>query len=529
MVLNKGETELVTLSRKSFNNQLIKETWDITNGSITHGAKLSLSCQASCFSLDRQDNFFPLIGGCLIYICDLKKKKVLFTLGHKGTVMQAIITKDAKKLITASRDYTACIWDLKLRGLLMKFVHDTEVLSVFLNETQTLLVTVQKNNVVCLWDAVTGQLLSKISHRDPVSNAFLSKDGKELVVACGSKVIIWKPYSLEHALLRKLLYVWLELEKPNKGIKSPQLLLRYIAALFSCNYRQLKSSWSTMPSEMQTKLWEHSNRMITTYGKNLTQEITMFIDLSSKVFCLPRCLDGFFETNLKGFDYGNGQVQLISAQNNPLGMNKMYTFPYDCFPYKAYTSDMLSGALSQGECFWHPLNFHQKTRYLFAHSRLRIDYSSDECIYGRIYLPYDMEKRLLHYLTHDMSCKLRNGFDFFKELFFVSKKCSHKSVPFCNQLQEIDSNATIAFGDGIVLFSKEESQSGEVSIALKHYAIALADNVYISKIGDGGNLYVTNMQALLKLYQCKYYAKVHRSKACLKDFIRTAYLKLPYK
>jgi hypothetical protein len=311
--------------------------------------------------------------------------------------------------------------------------------------------------------------------------------------------------------------VWLELEKPDKSITSLSLLLLHVAGLLKRDHQELLSIWSTMSPIMIKNLWKHVSYMINKYGKRVNQKIIMRIDSSPASLFFGRPFDGFFATTLEGFCYKKNQVALIPVMDDMLKMNRMY------LPDASYNSDELAHALRDGYPYFHPLAFHRQLRYLPEDAHMKIVIRDQDGFDCRIFFSEKIENRILHYLVHDSLSSFRQCFDFFKEVFFgLANRCRDcKKVSFCHQLELIDNDTVIIPGDGIVLFSKGKANGTQNSIVLKHYAIALGDTMYISKFGNGGKLCVSTMEAMLRVYNCRYCAKVNRAVACVGDFIKT--------
>jgi len=396
--------------------------------------------------------------------------------------------------------------------------HGGYVSSVHFNGNGTRLLSASHDGTAKISDIATGQSLAVMVHDLEIDAAWFDNNETEVHTFSFDWAIhmVWKQRSLEHIMLRKLLHLWLELEKPDKSIKSPVELLSHVADVLYCDYQELNHLWSKVPFDMQQAMWRHISRMIDIYGKEPHQIIIMTMEnLPYKYTLHGKLIDGFLTSTLEGFEFKKNQVELL-----PVGRSEPKCVCY--ISNKSYNSKDYATLLSKGLVSFYPLFFHKQLRYLSAGAQMKIIRKDSNGFFHRIILPDDMENRILNYLLYNGACSLRQCFDFFKEVFFGKlhdcRDC--KVIPFFKQLEVVVDEATIIPGDGIVLFSNVNTPAKN-SIALKHYAIALGDGFYISKFGNGGKLHVSTMNAMLQVYDCIYFAKVNKSVACLKDFIKT--------
>jgi hypothetical protein len=112
-----------------------------------------------------------------------------------------------------------------------------------------------------------------------------------------------------------------------------------------------------------------------------------------------------------------------------------------------------------------------------------------------IKLPNDMNKKILQYLKIDTTCEEYDCWHFFKCVFFDKQTVDKSRVCFT----ALNPNDEIKPGDGIAIVN---------SSGPKHWAIALGDDLYISKFGIGGGICMTSIQQMLKYFGCNCVYKI---------------------
>ena len=74
-------------------------------------------------------------------------------------------------------------------------------------------------------------------------------------------------WTFEQLSLKQLLNQWLLIEKPDKGINTPDILLTDIARKFDLRKKYLENIWQQLPDLMQYALWQTMKYKIDKYGK----------------------------------------------------------------------------------------------------------------------------------------------------------------------------------------------------------------------------------------------------------------------
>ena len=120
--------------------------------------------------------------------------------GHKDVVVSAAFSPDGTRIVTASYDKTARIWDAASGKQLLKLEgHKGGVWKAAFSPDGTQIVTASQDNSARIWNATTGAQVVVLSetaehqgHEGGVWDAQFSPDGKRIVTASeDTKAIIW--------------------------------------------------------------------------------------------------------------------------------------------------------------------------------------------------------------------------------------------------------------------------------------------------------------------------------------------------
>ena len=211
-------------------------------------------------------------------------------------------------------------------------------------------------------------------------------------------------------------------------------------------------------------------------------------------------------TLLTGFD--KNQITLFS-DNNERNHKRVNCGSFS-FNNKNYTTENLLPALQRDEINHCPLHFLRQLNFSIQDDRLEILlYDNNNANPVLINLPNEIATSILKYLSNDIQDENRNCFDFFKEAFFSDININKNGNDIFSyvQISSLSPKDHLNPGDGVALFSNKPS--GQTKI--KHYAIALGQNLYISKLGGGGYLVVQDMQSMLNICGCEGFYKINLS------------------
>jgi len=121
--------------------------------------------------------------------------------GQAGIVIQAAVSPDGRKVISADADGTARVWDIRdgqtrltLKG------HDDWVMSAQFSPRGDQIMTASQDNTVRFWDARTGREVARLpTVLRALRGAAYSSDGNLIVTASGEVATIWNVHTLSQA------------------------------------------------------------------------------------------------------------------------------------------------------------------------------------------------------------------------------------------------------------------------------------------------------------------------------------------
>lgn len=162
-------------------------------------------------------------------------------------------------------------WDQKEDKILFTIHHQNLINSVSFNPQGIEIITASSDGTMRLWNKKDGKELLRITYDKRVMSASFNSSGTEMVVAADDgKIQIFAQYhidNLQQIFLKKLLYLWLQLQKPNKEIDSPKKMLDTVAQLLLCDENKIKNTWQSFPKHMQEAIWLSMHKKIQRYGK----------------------------------------------------------------------------------------------------------------------------------------------------------------------------------------------------------------------------------------------------------------------
>ena len=219
------------------------------------------------------------------------------------------------------------------------------------------------------------------------------------------------------------------------------------------------------------------------------------------------CFAGGIGAVLTGFQYANKQVLLdVNAQHN--------TFAYG---HILYTSDSLQKALLQNVIDRHPLQWHKKLRFMIGDELLFIFKRDDsETQSLQIDISSKITKKILAYLRHDQKKLQRQCWDFCYNVCFDVSDAVNNSLQLKDQIEIIEDESLLKPGDPIGIFEKIP---GKDKIKFTHFALVLDKGIYMSKFGNGGNLFVTTMATMINYYRSHGFARLKQALVNVPDFV----------
>lgn len=199
--------------------------------------------------------------------------------------------------------------------------------------------------------------------------------------------------------------------------------------------------------------------------------------------------DNFYAGLLTFEGFEEGQVCLISDDTTPTFLCEFIHLD------KTYKPSDFRKILDNDPTCPYPSHFHKQLNYLPDDAHLTI-LRQDKQDPIEVDLSPEIKDRLLKYLLHDLEDQERDCYDFFREI--LCKQSQIHSELFVSPANEQDLNP----GDGVILFdfTKKPDEA-------RHFAIALGDRLYVSRLGRGRPIFVTDMRTMLKLYECHAFGK----------------------
>ncbi len=127
-------------------------------------------------------------------LADDTSRKAQVLEGHEGAVLNAVMSRDGRRLVSGGSDGTVRVWDLASKKELMCLKgHEGAVRHVVFTPDGSKLLTSGEDGTVRLWDATTGkQLKCFTGHEGPVAKMIVAPNGRRLI-ACGTDgtIRIW--------------------------------------------------------------------------------------------------------------------------------------------------------------------------------------------------------------------------------------------------------------------------------------------------------------------------------------------------
>lgn len=186
---------------------------------------------------------------------------------------------------------------------------------------------------------------------------------------------------------------------------------------------------------------------------------------------------------LSGFRYQSNQVNLRSDVVLSKIINHKET---------SISADVWLKRLMNKKTSRHYLMLHENMQYFVGDERLKVVMHYSKQDRYEISLSLDTKNRLLRYLCNGK--QQDDSFDF----------CS--AVGLCEYEKYVD--ALVPYNHQYDLCDEDDLQPGDVIAlgsdnAIKHYALVLDEDVYLSKWGRSGLLLVSSLQAMMDAFVCK--------------------------
>ncbi|MCP4205478.1 MAG: AAA family ATPase [Shimia sp.] len=115
------------------------------------------------------------------------------TLTHEGNIAAIALTRDGRRLVSASSDRTVRIWEARTGAELHRLEHSRAVVAVAISPDQKRIISYGGGSIRC-WDIATGAELDRLTRPRMPTTYYLavSKDGKHVTTITASGIRVWE-------------------------------------------------------------------------------------------------------------------------------------------------------------------------------------------------------------------------------------------------------------------------------------------------------------------------------------------------
>ncbi len=170
----------------------------------------------------------------------------------------------------------------------------------------------------------------------------------------------------------------------------------------------------------------------------------------------------------------------------------------------SYLSSEWNTRVKRGKFNSIPLLFLRRLEQHSSRDDLTISRVRQDGLGLKIELPSDVRQGIVRYLSNDIRAT-RNAFDFVSEVALTMPSYRHGD-PARPRFEFLLSENEFQPGDVVALLSLDQVTKTPVPV---HYALALGDGLYLSKMGTGKRLGVTRLASALAGYGAQNFARVN--------------------
>jgi WD40 repeat protein len=218
------------------------------------------------------------------YIIDIVKQDAFIVFNNRQEYVHSVCFDSlGNRLAAGFRDGRVRMFNIETQDEIMEFQQGKSVYSVCFDPAGKRLATGSSDGKARIFDLRTQQEYTIFNGNYFVKSVCFDFTGERLAVEshdCKARILNWfKKQTLHQIMLKKIINLWLQVQKPNKKIINIDQLFADImqlfviknekteALLFQLDREELQLVWKTFPVNMQQAIWETVAKRIGTYGK----------------------------------------------------------------------------------------------------------------------------------------------------------------------------------------------------------------------------------------------------------------------
>lgn len=216
-----------------------------------------------------------------VRVINIKNKKIIFS-QKIADYIYGVILHSNNSLSYSMLNNTVCTINIKTKKIHDNLYQTTNIdhlLALSYDNNNRYALGFRKKNkenthhnegYLHIVDQITKNIIFSFCTSAPIYSLSFSYDKKQLAVGLnnGLLLILQKHIATpEQRLLREILFLWTQVEKPDKNITEPTQLLATIINKFNLNKTEVTTTWDTFPPDLQAYLWNRISSIIKKYGK----------------------------------------------------------------------------------------------------------------------------------------------------------------------------------------------------------------------------------------------------------------------
>lgn len=192
-------------------------------------------------------------------------------------------------------------------------------------------------------------------------------------------------------------------------------------------------------------------------------------------------------------------------------ITKKPDFDYGTIQKTGQSPEEWQQLLEAGKEKSYPLHWHKNFKNLSDNDELKIVICQGDDDYREVFVSAKIRSKILAFMKLDQQAKELECYDFIKAIkfnFLHDWPLEHKDYNLWHYIEYRDQESQFLPGDAIAFYSTDDN-----SFSIKHFALALGNDMYLSKNGGGGPLNVSGPEALFTFWDCNHFGKL-KAEAC---------------